>query len=85
MPLYQRLISAWQKQPPISIELYPLEIYFVTLACLSWLIFNPGNKTVTNVFKRLQSVLIIRYPHLQSIVSQLLAKGVQVFYENTIN
>lgn len=75
-----QLLQALQKQPPIHIGLYPWEVYLLVSCCLSWLIFNPGNKSVAVIAKKLQTALNFRFPSLQELITALLTQGVQDFY-----
>ncbi|MGB3514601.1 MAG: hypothetical protein WBA93_36405 [Microcoleaceae cyanobacterium] len=80
-----QLLQALQKQPPIHIELYPWEVYMLASCCFSWLIFNPGNKTVIAISRKLQTILNYRFTCLQNSIAALLTQGVQDFYESVRN
>jgi len=85
MYYFQQLVSALRKQPPITIEFYPLEIYFMAQSCVFWLATHPKNKIIAFTAKKLQAALTTRYPHLQDLISRTLTEGTKNYHGNKKN
>ncbi|NEO56572.1 MAG: hypothetical protein F6K54_27955 [Okeania sp. SIO3B5] len=69
---FQSLVDHFKSSPPIHVELYPLEVFYICFTLLSWLAAHPGNKAISRVYKRMRQLLNCHFPWLQNLITSIL-------------